>query len=688
MARQKAASAAARPTRRLPPPAIQACLAQALQAYQSGNWQQVAHFCEALLAQDPANADAWHLLGLVACQQQDYRRAESCLRRAVACQPTLAAFQHNLGLVLHAQGRLEEAVACYEAALHVQPDAAITRMRLSKALWALGRLAEATAHYREVVRHHPEATAFADLGDLLQLQGHYGEAVACYQEALRRQPATANLYNNLGGAYHALGRYGEAIACYQEALRLQPACATVHHNLGLAHQACGALAEAAACYERALALQPDYTEAHNHLGFVLLQQGEVERALRHCREALRLRPDYAEAYNHLGAALARCGDFAAAKQAYETALRLQPTLAQAYANLGTLYRDQGALAEAVPYYRQALAHAPQLAEAHFGLALVHLQQGRLAEGWQGYEWRRQLPDYRPRSFPFVPWQGERFERGTLVVSAEQGLGDELLFASCLPDALEQVGHLVLECDPRLAPLLARSLPRVTVVGQGRHHTGWTKRLPAGTRHCPAGSLPRWLRPTLEAFFPQRLRLRAAPKQVRRWRGWLEGLGPGLKVGLSWRSLRRRTATPYYPPVALWQPVLRVCGVHFVSLQYDEAEADLPELVAGTGAQVHVCPGLDLFNDLEGTAGLLAALDLVIAPSNSTAVLAASLGRPVWCVLRHAGEWDQLGTAHSPWFSTLRVFRQPRPGDWQPVLEAMAQELAAWSQGGESAGREP
>ncbi|GIX47100.1 MAG: hypothetical protein KatS3mg131_1311 [Candidatus Tectimicrobiota bacterium] len=573
-----------------------------------------------------------------------------------------------------------------------------------------GDLPQAERLYRQVLQQQPRhADALHLLGLLAHQAGNTPQALTLLRQAIACNGRVASYHNNLGSVLTALGQLDEAAACYRQALRLDPACPEAHYNLGNLLYRQGRFAAACEHYRAALRLRPDYAEAHSNLGLALKELGDLPAARYHGQAAVRLQPGCAEMHYNLGTVCQQQGDLEAATRAYQTAVRLQPGNARAHNNLGTLFYQQYRLEEALRcfqtalrldphdaetlanlglvlqargdwegalvYYEQALRLQPDFAEARFSRGLLLLAQGRLAEGWQGYEWRYRRPGHALRPFPFVPWQGERFERGTLVVSAEQGLGDELLFASCLPDALEQVGHLVLECDPRLAPLLARSLPRVTVVGQARSHTGWTKRLPAGTRHSPAGSLPRWLRPTLEAFFPQRLRLRAAPNQIRRWRSWLAGLGSGLKVGVLWRSLRQRAHQGHYAPVGQWQRLWALEGIWWVSLQYDGGKEELEAL----GETRVVVPELDVWGDLEGVAGLLAGLDLVVGPETALVQLGGALGRRVWCVVAYPGSWPQLGTGGMPWWEGVRYWVAPGPGRWEELFSAMAQELTLLAQ---------
>ncbi|GIX47095.1 MAG: hypothetical protein KatS3mg131_1306 [Candidatus Tectimicrobiota bacterium] len=655
---------------------VERLLAQGWQQHQNGALAEAEALYRHLLQQQPHHPDALHLLGVLLHQSGRSPAAIPLLRQAIGQRPDNWVYYHNLGEAYRVLGRWHEAMLCFQAALRMQPQAAESYSSLGATLQAQGQLAAACQCYHQALRLRPDlVAAHINLGTLYEAQGQLAAAAAHYAQALHLQPQAAEAHFNLANVLRAQGKKAEALAHYRTALRLRPGWLDVYNNLGMLLKEEGQLEAARACYEQALHLEPGAAELHSNLGVVLKDLRQFEAAIHHYREALRLQPALVEAHANLGNVYKELGDYEAAVRHYRQALAQRPHWSEVLCNLGHAYQALGQFAEAHQSYARALACRPDYVEAHISEALLLLVQGRLEEGWEGYEWRLRLDAGRLQAFPFVPWQGERFERGTLVVSAEQGLGDELLFASCLPDALERTGHLVLECDPRLAPLLARSLPRVTVVGQGRHHTGWTKRLPAGTRHCPAGSLPRWLRPTLEAFFPQRLRLRAAPNQIRRWRSWLAGLGPGLKVGVLWRSLRQRAQQGHYAPVGQWQRLWALEGIWWVSLQYDGGKEELEAL----GETRVVVPELDVWGDLEGVAGLLAGLDLVVGPETALVQLGGALGRRVWCVVAYPGSWPQLGTGGMPWWEGVRYWVAPGPGRWEELFSAMAQELTQLAQ---------
>jgi Flp pilus assembly protein TadD len=442
------------------------------------------------------------------------------------------------------------------------------------------------------------------------------------------------------------GRLDQAVHLYRQALRRAPACPEAHHNLGVIYQDQGRLTEATAAYQEALRLKPDYGSAHYNLGVLWQAQEQLEAAAAAYQTALSLRADFVEAYQNLGMVRQMQGDRDAALAAYEAVLR----------------------------------YLPDEPEVQWNRALLWLAQGNLRQGWPAYEWRWRTSQ-APRAFALPRWQGASLAGRTLLISAEQGVGDEILFASCIPDLLARAGHGVVECDPRLAPLFARSFPSATVVGTRRHADDWLRRVPPIDVYSPAGSLPGYVRPTLESF-PTRPGY-LVPDAQRRWHyaQRLAALGPGLKVGVSWRSLKSRQQCTYYPALAQWGALLSLPGVHFINLQYDDAMAELHAAQQQWQVPLHAWDDLDLLNDFDEVAALLSALDVVIGPENSMTALAGGLGRPVWCLTALGESWTSLGTAGSPWFPSMRVVRQQQRGQWADALGSVADQVAQYTGAG-------
>ncbi|HYH23391.1 MAG TPA: tetratricopeptide repeat protein, partial [Azospirillum sp.] len=535
-----------------------------------------------------------------------------------------------------------------------------------------GDLAVAAPLYARVLNLRPGDPVALHLSGLLAHQtGDHEAAVARIGAALERLPAYTAARLSLGGALLALGRPGDAAVHFGCAVALEPGKAAALTNLGNALEALHQLEGAERWQRRAVAADPALAEAHDNLGAVLLRLDRPAEAEQAHRAALTLAPGLATARLNLGVALRQLARPAEALARYREALALAPDVADALGNLVRLLREGNRAGDAEVWGRRALALDPQHPSAHFNLGLLNLARGTLAAGWAGY-------DHRFRDLAFAgavrrvsapSWQGEDLTGKRILVWREQGIGDQILFASCLPDVVAGAGRVIVECDPRLVPLFARSFPTAEV------RPATDGEAPAVDVHAPIGSLPRWLRPESGTFPARPAYLSADPARHRVWRERLAALGPGPAVGICWRSglmtAERRAA---YTRLNDWGPVFAVPGVRFVNLQYDDCAAELAEAERRFGVTIHRWPDLDLKNDLEGVAALMANLDLVISPATSVGELAAALGTPTWRF--GVTDWTQLGTAVRPWFPAMRIF-PPRPGETlADVLARIAGALRA------------
>lgn len=546
---------------------------------------------------------------------------------------------------------------------------------LGRTYYAQGNLEDALTNFQQVVQLRPlDAAAHANLGYILRAQGRFVEAIASFQQALALAPHWPEIHFNLGQTLYEQGDMAGALQCFQQAIALRPAYADAHYNLGVVRQTQGDLEGARLAYQAALAHQADYAAAYNNLGTVYQYQNDLDAARAAYEAALRIQPEDAAAHNNLGTVLQAQHDWTAASAHYRAAIRLQPGYALAHNNLGCVLREQGELAAAQTHHETALRLAPDFAEAWWNCALVWLAQGNLAQGWPAYEWRWRTSQ-APRHFPVPLWDGTPLAGRTILVAAEQGLGDELLFASCIADLLAQAGHVVIACDPRLASLFARAFPSATVCGVDRQQDlTWLAQAPPVDVHLPMGSLPLYLRPTLASFPPRAGYLVPDPARQQHYWQRLAALGPGLTIGIAWRSHKSRQQLSHYPPLTQWGALLTLPGVHFVNLQYDDPADELRAAQQQWGVTVHTWDDLDLYDDLEGVAALLAALDAVVGPEMTITALAGSLGRPVWRLTAAGGSWTSLGTDGCPWFPSMRVVCPQQRGQWADALARVAAEV--------------
>jgi hypothetical protein len=302
----------------------------------------------------------------------------------------------------------------------------------------------------------------------------------------------------------------------------------------------------------------------------------------------------------------------------------------------------------------------------------------LQEGWLKHDSRlaqperiadyRGLPDLRPL------YAGEELTGKTLLVWSEQGVGDEIFFAGVLPDVIRAAGHCVIECDARLVPLYARSFPAAEIIPKCTPPHARVQQADIEWQ-CPIGSLPRFFRPRIESFPQHHGYLVPDPERVAFWKQRFAALGPDPKVGITWRSKHRSTSRDlHYTEIGQWGPILRVPGLTFINLQYDECRAELAEARKEFGIDIHAWEDIDLMNDLDDVAALMKALDVVIAPTTTPAIMAGAVGAPAWMLLTRDITWKTLGTEGIPMFPDLRPIWRPRNVPWDTVLESVAVKL--------------
>jgi len=482
----------------------------------------------------------------------------------------------------------------------------------------------------------------------------------------------------------ARGRLHEAIAVFERAHALGPGDPDVLFGLAQIADRLGEPDKAAGLYGAVLMVRADAVEAANNLGNIQTRLGQYDAAIETFRAAIERAPETPELWLNLGRAVAATGDFENARTFYEQALALRPRYGEAYANLAELACGEGRLDDALPHYRRAIRLLPRDGQLRLNHALTLLTLGDLEAGWAEYEHRNakglaRAITYRNR---IRRWTGEDLTGKTLLVCAEQGLGDQILFASCLPDVIEPAGEVVIECEERLVPLFARSFPTAhvhpynAVKREGRwvFEYQWLEGRYSPDFQIPMGSLPGLLRRSLADFPDRRSYLQADEQQVAGWQARLAELGPGPKVGICWRSgLLTPERRKEYLALTDWAPILRLPGVHFVNLQYDECTGELAEAETALGVRIHDFPALDQKNDLDGVAALIAALDAVISAPTTVSNISGALGVPTLRLMRERG-FTTLGTDGEPFQPAVIPVFPERPGDWDAVLSAATQEL--------------
>lgn len=644
-------------------------LSLALQHHRAGRWPDAERLYLQILEANPSHAEAIHSLGVLAYQVGRFDRAAEWIQRAIGLQPGAAEYYSNLGLVYQALGRHGDAIGSFRQALALDRQFAEAHNNLGMSLHVQGELSQAAECFQQAVCLNPDyAEAHNNLGVALQAQGKLAAACERYRHALYLRPQYAEAQRNLDLAIEAQRQQDEGRQRYPHDLRLQTGSAEAQYNLGVALREEGRIDESMASYRRALELDPGFVAAQYNLGVALHEQGKLDEAAQCYRRALQLRPQYADAHNNLGAVWQRQGKLDRAIDCYRAALRIQPNYVTALNNLGVTLYEQGKPDEALGCYEAALRLQPDDPEVRLNRALILLQQGDLANGWREYEWRWQSAASVKRLFRQPLWDGSPLGGRTILLHAEQGLGDTLQFIRYAPLVQQHGGRVLVECPQALLQILRACRGIDGLVAKGTE-------LPNFDVHVPLLSLPRVFGTTLETI-PSTIPYLAA--DARRLAAWQERLAslPGFKIGLAWqgnpaapRDWSRSMALEEFVPLA------RLPNVWLVSLQKGPgAEQILP--LAERLPIVDWSQELDATGPFVDTAALMKSLDLVVTSDTALAHLAGALGVPVWVALSVGPDWRWLmNRDDSPWYPTMRLFRQQSLGDWPDVVARMVDALS-------------
>ncbi len=690
---------------------IQTLLKEAVLCHEAGDLEPAEDGYVKVLEMAPENTDALHNLGLIKQGTGDLQQASKLIDKAIQTAPHVPHYYVSLGNVYADQGMLKHAFRCYQQAIDRDPGLGkaytnmgnvLFRMNLPEAsistykkalaidpdqpdaLNNLGLVYHAQHHYdlaeacfRKLIQLDPlQPDAYNNLGNTLSRTGALNKAIVCYKKAVSLNPNHSDAHYNLGNLFHDLENFEKAASSYEKALELNPTNADVYVNLGKTRHKTGDLKEALELYEKAATLTIDMPELHFYMGNAFLDQLNPEKAIQCYEQMIKARPDHRDTLINMGIAFHNKDALEQARACFEKALKIDPNHARAFNNLGKVYRDQLNLGEALSSYNQAIRLNPQYAEAHSNRAFALLLSGRYKEGWQEYDWRIKGKHIFPENDTRPLWEGTSHEGKSVTVYAEQGIGDEIMFSSCLTDLANRVKTCFVECDSRLRPLFKRSFHAIRFFDRLQDKTQGPPESSAGGTKIALGSLPSHFRKKETDFPKTKGFLIPDPAAVNKWQKRYETLGRGLYAGISWRAGKQEN-TGRTRTIALeqWHDLLSISGVHFINLQYGHTDDERATLKNTFDIPIHHWNDSDPLKDMDDFAAQIAALNLVISVDNSTVHLAGALGVPVWTLLPFAPDWRWgLDRNHSTWYGSMRLFRQKRPGDWTSVLNIINAEL--------------
>ena len=522
--------------------------------------------------------------------------------------------------------------------------------------------------------------------------GQLQQAEQICQQILRDYPQDAESLHLLGVIAYRVGENKIATGLITQAIEIDSNQYVFFYSLGNALREQGRLEEAIPAYQQAIHIQPDCVNAYSNLGVALKEQGRLEESIQAYWQAIHIQPQFAEAYYNLGNALRGQGKLEESIEAYQQAIHIQPQFAEAYYNLGNALRGQGKLEESIEAYRQAIHIQPQFAEAHKNLGIIFLLKGNLCQGWKEYEWRLKCDDINSekRNFPQPSWDGTNLDDKSILIWAEQGIGDEIMFTSILPTLSQMTEKIIIECNLRLVPLFRRSFPQIQFFSQENppHPHLLDENIDC---QMPMGGLGQWFRTNEKSFLSgQDSYLHACPKKALQMKRKYQQLAAGkLLVGISWKStgINQRRALLKSTVLEDWTSILSHKDCCFINLQYGDVKEELAQFQQQMDLMIYQDEEIDSLQNLDDFAAQVSALDLVISIDNTTVHMAGALGKQVWTLLPYVPDWRwMLEREDTPWYSSMRLFRQSEAGDWSKVFDQVRSELEQYMEYSTAEGR--
>lgn len=583
-------------------------------------------------------------------------------------------------------GRFREAAALAQALIVLHPGDAYgwralgaARLKFDEALLALAALDRALSVDRN------DQSAWGIRGVALQIMGHGAAALQSYSRAIALDLQDPGVYHNQGLTLTALKKRTDSLRSYSRAVIIEPTYLAAWVNQGHACRDIGLNAASANAYFHALCLNPAVIESLGSHGLALRDKGDFASALRFFDWVLRLQPDSVETLNNRGAALRDLGRYHEALESYSAAVAMQPAFGEALTNVGTALMELRRVREAIIFFERASAVDPKNSSASWNGSLGCLSIGQFEQGWLLHEQRFAAGAVLDPTTTGVPvFVAGAVQKPRVLIRAEQGIGDELMFGSMITDFVGLTKRVLVHVDPRLLSLFRRSLPAEVMLAATPFEISGTD----FDAQIPLGSLGRYVRKTLDDFSGRNIGyLRADPCRVTQLRGVLSRDRIRPTLGISWRTSNRESSARRSIDLGrLCETVLRVIpDICFVNLQYGDTDDEVLAVLQRTGINIWRAPQIDLTRDLDDVAALIVSCDAVLTIGNTTAHLCGALGKPATVLLPFAPSWRWMAEGHqTPWYASLELFRKDDPStEWEEVILAALVGLSARLRAGAS-----
>lgn len=676
--------------------------------YNKGKFLTVVEQGQILIDQYPSSFFLWNLLGVSATELGMTEKAIEAFKKAISLRPNQADAYNNMGVVLKQKGNFDEAIKLHQKAISLRPDYAEAYNNLGNNFKDKKMSDKAIQAYEKAIYIKPNyAQAYNNLGSTFRDQGKFPEAINACKKAISIKPDYALAFNNMGQILSDRGEFSEALKAFKKAILIQPDYVDAYSNMANIFIEQGNLNAAVDAYEKIISLKPIDSFAYNDLGKILTDQGYIDKAIKAFKTATMLKPNYASAYNNLGVAFEIKGNFEEAIEAFKQAISLRSDYAIPHANIGKIFKNLGKLDEAIKIckkaislnpnsadayntmgvalkfqgkfdmaikaYKNALAIQPDNSEAHLNLGITLLNCNKLEEGLNEYEWRWKTSNFLSikRYFRQPMWDGQTdLKDKTILLWAEQGIGDTLNWSSCLPLLSSRSKHIILECPKKLVKLLTRSFPNIEIKEEDKSLDAKRNDFDL---HLPMGSLYKYFIKEILENDKAKSYLTPDQDRIKHYKELLRSVGKGPYIGLCWKSsVKDAYRLQHYPPISEWAPIFRVPNVTFINLQYTDYKDDIVKIKNEHGITIHNFEDLDQYIEIDEVAALCGALDLVIATKTTPPMISAGVG-----TLTKIANWRNSSfnnILNNPLSGTLDMIHKDTLEPWNKVFELIADDL--------------
>jgi tetratricopeptide (TPR) repeat protein len=683
---------------------------QGLAFHQQGKFKEAQALYEQILAFQPNHFDILQLLGTLSAQTKQFTKAVEYLSRAIKLNPKDAECYYNRGNVLQELRRFEESLNSYDHAIELKENFAECYYNRGSVLQELQRFDEALISYDKAILFRSDySKAYNSRGNILKIQNCFNESLISYSKAIQLNPTFVEAFINRGNVLQELGRIDEALVNFDQAIQIADSDEVAYYNRGNVLRILGRLDEALLSYNKALSLKPNFTQAYINRGNLLQEMQRfyeailsydhairinpnssnaytnrgnalkelnlLEESIASHKKAIVFKPDSAEAYYNLATVLQKNNRLDEALIYYDKAISIKSNYAEAYNNSGIVLQENNSLDEALLYYDNALRSKSDFPEANFNLAILKLLTGNFKDGWRGYEWRwekENLSNHNTtiRDFLKPLWLGiESIKDKTIFLHAEQGLGDTIQFCRYAPLVNQLGAKVILEVQRPLIKLLNNIVGVSQIIAFGDD-------LPDFDYHCPLLSLPLAFNTEIHSIPPVTKFYSGDIEKVTKWQAQL-GRQIKPRVGIVWsgspdhkndhnRSIELFKILPHIPK-----------HIEFICLQKEIRDLD-KELLAEHSEIKYFGNAIEDFTD---TATLCEMMDLVITVDTSVAHLSGLLGKQTWLLIPFNPDWRWLlNREDSPWYPSIKLYRQQKTGEWDSVLGKINDDLRRFSIG--------